>query len=324
MFKSLTLAATLLSLSVGSYAERVPIDMEYNRDFEGRFQHFDEQGNLVFEDSNVTGKFNFEVNYGILLESRKFNGEDWFADSFIMHTWRGEPGSGLPSHHEFSWTENTWYTPKGIKTCTVVPSVYDECDTNKKRHWIFLSSEDFKYEFELLETQFAGVTMIDIGNEHDIPMISGMNVEAIDEDGALVLSSMDTDNDGIPGTMLLSGPYANQTLSFDGRQIPASIPDVAYVRTVTFAGFDNVPVTETFTVSNSQIIKRKRTGTRVFQKARHWEVSIDAPGFSSNKYLLSDRTKKRSQRKAKRYVERLIREKLSSGLVMISDEIEYK
>ncbi len=324
MFKRLTFATVLLSLSMHSYAEKATIDMAYDRDFEGRFQHFDQQGNLLFEDNGVTGKFDFTINYGSLFASKAFNREHWFADVVVMYLWQGETGSGLPSHHEFSWTENTWYTPRGIKTCTIVSSIYDECDTNNKRNWIYLSSENFTYEFDLLETQFAGVVMIDIGKEHDIPMVSAMNIESVEEDGTFSVSSIDTDNDGIPGTMLLSGPYANQTLSFDGQQIPATIRDTAYVRTVAFSGPDNHQTSERFTIGRSQYIKRKRVGTRLFQKARYWEVYVDAPGFSTTKSILSDRSKKRSQKKATRYINQLIREKLSAGFTLLSDKINYQ
>jgi hypothetical protein len=289
------------------------IDMLFVTDFEGRFQHFDESGSLLFEDNHVIGNFDLSINYGFFHGAQRFNGEVWFADSLQMYLWEGEPGSGLPSYHTFSWVEHTWARPNEESiTCTFVPNTFDECRDERTSEWLLLDKQRYTYEFELYETEFAGITAVDIGTERDIPVVSAMSVDAVDERGALILGSIDTDKDGIPGTRLLSSPYANQTISFNGAQIPASIKTILYEQEI---GFTNASVSEVerFTVGDLTQIPQHRTGSRISQRGNDWQITVDAPGFYDKKVLLSASSKQGAVTKSRDFVDSLVRLRLSQG-----------
>lgn len=268
----------LLTLLIANVANTDPLltDQSYNSLFSGRFQLFDPNDALIGELPNLNGKFNLVEGHGFL-ETPNDEFDRMYADTVVMVPWHGEPGSGWVQKNTFSWLHFKWRTRKGIAECTYIPDVYDECGGLLASGWQLISVTPKSYEYELVEGQFAGILLVDYRKDADVPVLSAMQVEFQGDDGSLVVGSIDTERDGVPGTRVLSGFYEGYTFSYNGRQDPV---DTRHWR--RFEIKDNSSVR----LSRMQQLVWERKAKNYRQRPGDWVMSLDPRELSGKQNIL--------------------------------------
>lgn len=312
-FCLLVSSLSVFGLINGAQAQPVTSTFDFNYSFNGRFQHFNVDGDLLYEDTSVTGRFDFNKNYGFIESTIPFNGNKWFGDTLMMIQWQGEPGSGTISHHEFVWSVTQYWVFGKTVACTVVKDLYDECWSKRKPYWLKISEDQYTYDFELFEGEFAGVLLMDFPSDQDIPIISAMHIESIDENATFVVSSIDTDKDGIPGTQMLSGPYAGETFSYDGMQTLSQIDTPLFSINIEY--YSDHPQ-ETYIVGDKDRVKVPRLGAGIKQSKNKWEIIVKHPAVENtltNYSMITCKSKQLCEIQAREFVSQHLRDGISSG-----------
>ena len=205
-------ASTLMLLSLSNSSFALPVSV-----FTGRFQFYDNQGQLLFTDNNVTGLFDIDNAQGYFEGGTDFMGSPWRADVAQMMQWNGTPGDGSVETKQFQWTTETWLLNDQQVQCKVAVGI-DDCQPFQSAGGALLSSVTNSYTFSLTEGQFAGGVFIDWGGYVDIPVVSAMQIADVTSN-VMTMASIDTDHDGTPGTASIEDPFAGSTWSFDGQQV---------------------------------------------------------------------------------------------------------
>jgi len=184
--------------------------------------------------TDVIASLDFTAGTGSLRTNTTFNGATWVADVAQMFFYDGSVGGAFQTFTYTFTSRNYIDGDFNVFPCRLSGALNGCADEIAAGYTQFGPDTVQSYKFNLSEGEFALGLFFDWTVNEDIPVLGAYRVTGIDASGNITTTSIDTgdgaddgalggvlgdgflDGDGVPGTKMLTAPFADQSPVFSG------------------------------------------------------------------------------------------------------------